>query len=47
MPPTKRLVSWEPQARLEHFTEGARDRILDAVAALLVPVSAPAARVAA
>jgi hypothetical protein len=42
------VVLVEPQPRLEHFTEGARDRILDAVAALLVPAAAPdAARVAA
>ena len=30
------VVQVEPQPRLEHFSEGARNRILDAVAALFV-----------
>ena len=42
------VVLVEPQPQLEHFTEGARSRILDALAALFVPVSSPdASRIAA
>lgn len=34
------VVLVEPQPRLEHFTESARDQILDAIAALLTPAVA-------